>query len=197
MIKKKTLKTHNPIDVNSCRSQKNYTNREYFLRFIWNFLNPLFSLSPRNFFFWRNFMLRFFGAKIGKNVHIYPSVKIFIPWNLRIGDYSSIGDWAIIYNLAEVVLGNSVTISHKAHICTGTHIYEKRDLPLVKKKIIIHDFAWICAEAFVSPGCIIGDGAVIGARSVVISDITEWDVVGGNPARFIKKRKMQNDIDMK
>ena len=55
-------------------------------------------------------MLRVFGAKIGKNVHIYPSVKIFIPWNLRIGDYSSIGDWAIIYNLAEVVLGLEVDI---------------------------------------------------------------------------------------
>jgi len=193
MIKRKTLKTYKPIDVNSCRSKKNYTYREYLLRFIWNLLNPFFSLSPRKCFFWRNFMLRVFGAKIGKNVHIYPSVKIFIPWNLSIGDYSSIGDWAIIYNLAEVVLENSVTISHKAHICTGTHIYEDKDLPLVKKKIIIHDFAWICTEAFVSPGCNIGEGSVIGACSVVLNDIPEWEVVGGNPARFIKKRKMQND----
>ena len=139
-------------------------------------------------------MLRIFGAKIGKNVHIYPRAKIFIPWNLKIGDYSSIGDWALIYNIGELVLGNSVTISHKAHICTGTHLYEKYDLPLIKQNTFINDFVWICTEAFIAPGCNIGKGSVIGARSVVLNDINDWEVVGGNPAKFIKKRKMQIDI---
>ena len=71
------MKTKKPIDIDKCRRKRNYKYKEYLARFLWDLLSPLFSLSPRNFFFWRNFMLRIFGAKIGKNVHIYPSAKIF------------------------------------------------------------------------------------------------------------------------
>lgn len=179
------------LDIKLCREKRNYKFKEYLGRFLWSFINPLFKLSPRNFFAWRNFLLRLFGAKLGSNVHIYPSVSIFIPWNLSVGDYSSIGDWALIYNLGEVYLGDSVTISHKSHICSATHIYTKKDLPLQRKKIVIENYAWVCAEAFISPGITIGEGAVVGARSVVLSNVNKWEVVGGNPAKFIKKRVIE------
>ena len=132
-----------------------------------------------------------FGAKIGSNVHIYPSVSIFIPWNLIVGDYCSIGDWALIYNLGEVFLGNSVTISHKAHLCSATHNYIKKDLPLQRKKIVIENYAWVCTDAFISPGITIGEGSVVGACAVVLSNVHKWEVVGGNPAKFIKKRVVE------
>jgi len=175
-----------------CRKKRNYKLNEYIARFLWDFINPLFRFSPRNFFPWRNFLLRLFGAKIGNNVHIYPSANIFIPWNLTIGDYSSIGDWVLIYNLGEVRLGNSVTISHKAHLCSATHVYTKADLPLQKQEIVINDFAWVCTEAYLSHGITIGMGAVIGARSVVLSNIKDWEVVAGNPAKFLKKRIIED-----
>ena len=57
------------------------------------------TICPRSFFSWRSFLLRLFGAKIGRKVHIYPSVKIYLPWNLEIDDYSCIGEWSLIYNL--------------------------------------------------------------------------------------------------
>tara|TARA_B100001989_G_C24512621_1_gene451284 strand:- start:919 stop:1272 length:354 start_codon:yes stop_codon:yes gene_type:complete len=113
-----------------------------------------------------------------------------MPWNLSIGDYSSIGEWALIYNIGFVNIGNSVTISHKAHLCTGTHKYESPNLPLQKKSIELKDNVWICTEAFIGPGCTVGEGSIIGARSVVISNVSEWLVCAGNPIRVLKKREL-------
>ena len=179
------------LDIPACRQLKPYSNKEYFLRIIWSIVSPFFSFSPRNLFFWRVWILKIFGAKIGKNVHIYPSAKIYLPWNLSIGDNSCIGEWSLIYNLGCISIGNSVTISHKVHLCSGTHDYSDKSLPLIKKKISIKDFSWICANSFVGPGCTIGEGAIVGACSVVFSDINDWDIVRGNPAKFIKKRIME------
>lgn len=176
------------LDIDKCRKLKSYSFKEYFFRILWSIVSPLFVMSPRNLFFWRSWMLRIFGAKIGKNVHIYPTSKIYLPWNLSIGDNSCIGEWTLIYNLGYISIGNSVTISHKAQLCSGTHDYENKVLPLIKKNILIKDFSWICTEAYIGPGTFIGEGAVVGARAVVISNINDWEIVGGNPAKFIKKR---------
>jgi len=107
---------------------------------------------------------------------------------LCVENWSSIGEGALIYNLGPVTIGKSVTISHRAHLCAGTHDYRKPDMPLLKVPIEIQDQAWICADAFVGPGVVIGEGAVVGARAVVMHDVESWTVVAGNPAQFIKKR---------
>jgi putative colanic acid biosynthesis acetyltransferase WcaF len=96
----------------------------------------------------------------------------------------------MIYNLGQVTIGQSVTISQRAHLCAGTHDYTKPDMPLLKPPIRIENLAWICADAFVGPGTIIGEGTVVGARAVVTSNVARWTVVAGNPARFIKERKI-------
>ena len=191
MIKKKDYANNSePLDIEGCRKLRPYSNREYLIRFLWLIIQPLFSLSPRSFFFWRVFLLRCFGAKIGRNVHIYPSAMIYMPWNLSIGDNSCIGEWSLIYNLGLILIGKSVTISHKVHLCSGTHDYKNKKLPLIRKKIYIRDYAWVCTDVFIGPGCLIGEGAILGARSVVLSDINSWEIVGGNPAKFIKKRSI-------
>ncbi len=176
------------LDIEENRKFANYSTLEYILRILWDLFSPLFYLSPRNFFFWRSFLLRIFGAHIGKNVHIYPSAKIYLPWKLSVGDYSSIGEWTLIYNLGPVIIGNSVTISHLSHLCAGTHQYNISSLPLQKLPIVIKDNVWLCTEAFIGPNCTIGEGTVVGARSVVLKSLDDWLVVGGNPARIIKKR---------
>jgi putative colanic acid biosynthesis acetyltransferase WcaF len=129
-----------------------------------------------------------FGAKVGSNVHVYNSAVIYMPWNLEIGDWSSIGEQAFVYNLGRVTIGSRTTISQRAHLCAGSHDFTDPALPLLKPPISIGDQAWVCADAFVGPGVSVGEGAIVGARAVVVKDVEPWHVVAGNPAKFIKMR---------
>lgn len=176
------------LDIKHNRSSTKYSKKELLKRVLWGLCTPLFRYSPRPFFQWRCFLLRSFGAKIGNNVHIYSSSTIYMPWNLEIGDWSSIGEYAIIYNLGKITIGRKATISHRSHLCAGTHDYSDMTLPLLKLPITIRDNTWVCADSFVGPGISVGEGAVIGARSVVVHDVKPWNVVAGNPAKFIKMR---------
>lgn len=164
-------------------------------RLFWGFGKMLFRFSPRPFFGWRRMLLRCFGAKVGYHVNIYNSAIIYYPWNLVIGDWSAVGEDALIYNLGLVTVGEKVTISHRAHLCAGTHDYTRPDLPLLKPPIVIENQVWICADAFVGPGVTVGEGAVVGARAVVTKDVEPWTVVAGNPARFLKKRELMENIE--
>ena len=155
-------------------------------------VQPLFRYSPRFFFAFRNFLLRLFGAKLGSNVHIYGTAVIYMPWNLEVGDWSAVGEHAYIYNLGHVRIGSRSTISHRAHLCAGTHDYENPSMPLLKPPVFIGDQAWICADAYVGPGVSVGEGAVIGARAVVVKDVPPWSVVAGNPVRVLKRREIKH-----
>lgn len=136
----------------------------------------------------QKYSFTFFGAKIGKQVHIYSSTVIWFPWNLEIGDWSAIGEDTLIYNLGRVVIGKKATISHRTHICAGTHDYTNPTLPLLRPEIHIGDQAWICANAFIGPNTHIGEGAIIGAGTVLMKDAEAWGIYAGNPAKYIKKR---------
>jgi acetyltransferase-like isoleucine patch superfamily enzyme len=94
----------------------------------------------------------------------------------------------VYYNLGQVTLRPRVTISHRAHICAGTHDYTKPDFPLLRPPILIGAEAWICADAFVGPGVTIGEGAIVGARAVAMKDVQPWSIVIGNPAHETKRR---------
>jgi putative colanic acid biosynthesis acetyltransferase WcaF len=179
------------LDIAVNRSARKYTRMEQLHRVLWGFGQLLFRWSPRPCFGWRRGILRCFGAQIGREVRVYSSTVIYFPWNLRADDWSSIGEWALIYNLGPVSIGRSASISHRAHLCAGTHDYTAATLPLLKPPIVIGPQAWICADAFVGPNVRVGEGAVVGARSVVMRDVPDWTVVAGNPARVIKKRVLQ------
>lgn len=171
------------------RSSTKYTSRELGLRLLWAVGRVVFQWSPRPLFGFRSWLLRLFGAKVGGAVHIYPSALIYYPWNLEIGDWSCIGEWALVYNLGKVTVGERVTISQRVHLCAGTHDYRDATMPLMKPPIVIGSSAWICADAFIGPGVTIAEGAVVGAGSVVVKDVAEWTVVGGNPAKILKHRE--------
>lgn len=155
---------------------------------------PLFFFrnSPRIAFGYRNTILRLFGAKIGKHVHIYSSTVIWFPWNLEIGDWSAIGEETLIYNLGKVTIGEKATISHRVHVCAGTHDYTDPALPLLRPEIRIGNQTWICANTFIGPDIEIGEGAVIGAGTVMVKDAESWGVYAGNPAKYIKKRILKH-----
>ncbi|MCW5550903.1 MAG: putative colanic acid biosynthesis acetyltransferase [Verrucomicrobiae bacterium] len=176
------------MDIIANRSAPKYSTDEILHRVLWALGQWLFRFSPRPCFGWRRFVLRCFGAHIGRDVNLYPSTRIYFPWNLTVGDWSAIGEEAFVYNLGPVVLGQKVTVSHRAHLCAGTHDYTLADLPLQKPPISIGDEAWNCADAFIGPGVRVGESAVVGARAVVMKAVEPWTVVAGNPARFVKKR---------
>ncbi len=178
------------LDIRRNRATSVYNQREMLGRVLWSFGQWLIRLSPRPCFGWRRFVLRCFGARIRGQVNIYPSTRIYLPWNLSVEDWSAIGEGVLVYNLGPVHIGKKVTVSHGAHLCAGTHDYSRADFPLLRQPIRVEDEAWICAEAFIGPGVTIERGAVIGARAVVTKDVPAWKVVAGNPARSIGQRRM-------
>ncbi|QMU27434.1 LbetaH domain-containing protein [Adhaeribacter radiodurans] len=158
-------------------------------RVVWNLVAILFfRFSPRTFHWWRSFLLRTFGAKIGKGVHVYPKVKIWAPWNLELGSECGIANGVILYSQGKITIGTRAVLSQGAHLITGTHDYTKIGFPLITKPINVGNYVWIAAEAFVHPGVTIGDGCVIGARSVVTKDMPIWMVCSGFPCKPIKER---------
>lgn len=176
------------VDVSASRAARNWTFQEQVTRLMWSSVKPLFAFSPRLFWGWRRWLLRLFGAQIGPNVHICPTVRILIPRNLTIGAQTAIGDRAILYGLGAITIGARVTISQGSHLCAGTHDWRKPDMLLQKLPITIENDSWICADAFVGPDVTIGARAIVGARAVVMRDIQANSIVAGNPAREIGKR---------
>ena len=176
------------LDINSNRAAAKYSRKELFLRVLWGFGKVVFRLTPRPCFGLRRAILRSFGATVGSNVNIYPSALIYYPWNLEVGDGSSIGEWALVYNLGSVTIGERTTISQRAHLCAGTHDYRNPVLPLIKPPIVIGDEVWVCADAFIGPNVTVANGAVVGACSVVTRDVEPLAVVAGNPAKYVKTR---------
>ena len=178
------------VDVAANRAGRRYTRRENLRRVLWALATPLFRFSPRPCFAWRRGLLRLFGARVGRGVHVYPSTVVVMPWNLAMGEWSSLGEHVFIYDLGRVTVGARVTVSLRAHLCAGTHDARRADLPLVKPPITIGDQAWICADAFVGPGVTVGEGAIVGARAVAVKDVAAWTIVAGNPARPVGVRTL-------
>lgn len=171
---------------------KNYSLKIYLYRLLWALGQIFYKFLPNCLWGLRHFILKCYGAKIGRNSKIYSSVKIAFPFNLIVGENTCIGDNVILYNLGLLEVGSNVTISQGAHLCGGTHDYKKRDdallMPLVKSDILIKDGVWICADAFIGPGVIISENSIIGARSVIFKDVPGRVIVAGNPGQVIKNR---------
>lgn len=164
-----------------------------FKRFLWIVISStIFRIligSP--FRHVRTFLLRLFGAKIPYCSSVYQSCKIYAPWNLYIGKYTCVGPNSELYNKDIITIGDNCVISQGAFLCTASHDITDKINPLITKPIILEDGVWVAADAFVGMGVTVGEGAVVGARAAVFKDVEPWTVVGGNPAKFIKKRLIE------
>ncbi len=168
-----------------------WTTWEKIKRTLWMLVGrPLFALSFHNWYGFRARLLRLFGARVGRDVHIRPSVKIEIPWHLNIGDNATIGDYAILYSLGPIRIGARSIVSQYAHLCAGTHDYTDRRFPLLRLPIDVGEDAWVCADTFVGPNVKVGKLAVLGARSSAYKDLEPGFVYAGNPAKRIKEREL-------
>jgi putative colanic acid biosynthesis acetyltransferase WcaF len=137
---------------------------------------------------WRIGLLRLFGAKIAARTLVLPSCRILHPWDLDLGYCSALGEAVEVYNYAPITIGPMTVVSQRSFICAGTHDHSHPHFPLIWKPVTIGAQAWICAESFIGPGVTVGEGAVIGARSVVTRDMPPWMVCAGNPCRPLKPR---------
>lgn len=176
-------------NLNSYSTPENFRGKsKLFVQLWWLVYALFFRPSPQIFYGWRRFLLKCFGAKIGKDVIIRPTARITYPWKVQIGDYSWIGDDVVLYSLGKITIGNNSVISQKSYICTGTHDYKSHDFRIYAEEIIIKDKCWLATDVFVSPGITINEGVVVGARSTVISDLKPFSVYLGSPAKFYKNR---------
>ncbi|MCD8304105.1 MAG: putative colanic acid biosynthesis acetyltransferase [Prevotellaceae bacterium] len=140
---------------------------------------------------WKRFLLRLFGAHIHDTAVVYSSARVYWPANLWMEAYSCLAQDVDCYNVAPVRLGANSTVSQGAYLCTASHDISKPQNPLITAPVTIEDQAWIAAGAFVGMGVTVGQGAVVGARAAVFRDVEPWTVVGGNPAKFLKKRTLR------
>jgi len=163
-----------------------------FLRAVWNVTwFVLFRPFPTKLFNpWRLLLLRIFGAKVHPSSGVYSSCKVWAPWNLILEKNAWLGPEVDCYNVDLIKLEQNATVSQKAYLCSASHDISKREHNLITAPIIIKERAWIGASAFIGMGVTIGQGAVVGATASVYKDVEPWTVVGGNPAKFIKKREI-------
>ncbi len=161
-----------------------WTTRQKIGRVLWWAVQAtVWRWSWHNHYGWRRFLLRRFGACVHPEARVRPSVRIECPWNLTLGANTVVGDFAILYALGPIALGDRVTVSQYAHLCAGTHDFSKPDFPLLRPPIVIEDDAWIAADAFVGPGVTVGRRAVLGARACAFKDLNPGTIYGGNPAK--------------
>lgn len=134
-----------------------------------------------------------FGAQVGKGVKFYGSSKVYYPPNLTLGNHAVVGPRVEIYCVAPITIAENSMVSQYAYLCSASHDYRYSHLPLTASPIVIDAGSWVCARAFIGPGVTVGKNSLVAACSVVVKNVASNQIVGGNPAKFIKERPQPGD----
>ncbi len=145
----------------------------------------LWKLSPAPMTGFRNSMLRFFGAKVGKGVRIHPSVKVIIPWHIEIGDHVTVHDRAILYALGQITIGEGSEIGPLTHLCAGTHDFTDPKFTLLRQPITIGSHCVLGAASFVAPNVTLAEGTTLAPRAALYADSAPRTHYQGNPAKAV------------
>ena len=165
-----------------------WTFTERMKMLIWEYTWAIFCVwTPKPANDWRLLILKIFGANIKGKPFVHQRARIQIPWKLTLKEGSCLGDRADIYCLDEIEIGEYATIAQQAYLCTGTHAFNNESMGLLTAKIIIGQRAFIGARAFILPGISIGADSIVGACSLVTTNVEPKTVVAGNPAKLIKR----------
>ncbi|WP_281416158.1 putative colanic acid biosynthesis acetyltransferase [Collimonas antrihumi] len=182
-------------DLSRFKLPPNFRGRSAFAVQLWWFVQAIFfHTSPQFAYGFRRWLLRCFGAQVGKHTVIRPSVTVTYPWKVKIGDHAWIGDNVVLYSLGEIDIGPHAVVSQSSYLCAADHDYAQVDFPIRARKITIGEQAWVAADVFIAPGVTIGAGAVIGARSSVFRDMPAGMVCLGYPAKPVKPRVKEKAI---
>lgn len=182
-----------PVDLTTFDNSWYNPGRGFLTRILWHFANALFLQNPLNpSSRLKVTILRLFGAKIGEGVVLKPSISVKYPWNLEIGYYSWIGEYAWLDSLAPIKIGSNACISQGVYLCTGNHDWSDPAFGLIVKSIIIEDGAWVGARATVLPGVTVKSHSIVAAGSVIAKDTEAYGIYVGNPAVKVKERKIRS-----
>ena len=139
----------------------------------------------------RAFVLKRLFRNFGKNENIEPRGIFFNLFEPEIGVNSGIGMYSYI---GTVKIGCDVMIGEELIAISKNHEFRDINMPMWKqgwqedRPIIIEDDVWIGSRVTILPGVKIGKGSIIGAGSVVTKDVAPYTIVGGNPAKEIRRR---------
>lgn len=141
----------------------------------------------------RMLVYKVFAKKMGKGVLIKRNVKVYFPERLEVGDYASLNENVVIDASGGVEIGDHTRIAINAAIISQSHNYSRTDIPLKLQgkelgRVVIGRDVWIGCNSIILYKVTIGDGAVVGANSLVNSDVEPYTVVAGSPAKKIKMR---------
>ncbi|GAA3975226.1 WcaF family extracellular polysaccharide biosynthesis acetyltransferase [Mucilaginibacter dorajii] len=178
-------------DLSSYNNHPFHPGGNVIKRLVWFYVNALFfktSLIPSSGF--KVFLLRMFGARIGKNVTIKPCVNIKYPWFLQIGDETWIGENVWIDCLVKITIGANVCLSQGTVLLTGSHNYKKTSFDLITKSIILEDGVWIGAGAMINLGVTAGSHSVLTSGSIATKNLLPYSVYQGNPAIKVREREI-------
>ncbi len=177
------------IDLSKFDNSWYKIGKPYIIVIIWYFINILFLKNPMNFSSsLKIFLLKLFGANIGKKVVIKPSVNIKYPWRLIIGNNTWIGENVWIDNLDDVLIGNNCCISQGVLLLCGNHNYKKLTFDLIIGKIVLKDGCWIGANSVVTQNVICENYSILTVNSVASKNMDSNGIYQGNPAVKIRER---------
>ena len=180
------------IDLRTYDSSNLDRGRSNWYVMLWWLVQAIaFPLSLHHLNSWRCFLLRLFGADIGKGVVIRPTARFTFPWKVAIGDYSWIGDDVVFYSIDRINIGSHSVVSQKSYLCTGSHNFETTNFALITAPIKIGNGVWIATDCFVAAGVDIGANSVIGARSSVMKSIPSQKVAWGSPCKVRYPRRIK------
>jgi putative colanic acid biosynthesis acetyltransferase WcaF len=161
----------------------------WFVLLWWLVDSTLFRCSPQPFYGWRRWLLRRFGARVGRGVLVRPSASVTYPWKVTLGAHCWVGDEVVLYSLGPIEIGHDAVVSQRSYLCTGSHDYADPAFAIFARPIVVAPEAWLATDVFVAPGVTIGQGAVVGARSSVFKDVPPGMVGSGNPFRVLRPRR--------
>jgi len=171
--------------------------KEKIIQRLWNMIRPIvWGCSPFFARKWRRKWLVLCARLLNRNYEFSKSIsisqtsRIDFPWRVSIGDNSSIGERTWVYALDSITIGQNCCIGDEVMLLTGSHDVSSPHFDLVTRPITIGDNVWLATRSIIMGGVKIGEGAVVAAGSVVTKDVAPWIVVGGNPAKQIKKREL-------
>lgn len=147
----------------------------------------------------RRLFYRLFGMKIGKGSSVHMMARIYDPRHIKIGEDTIIGERVsldgrkqLLNSNSGIEIGNHTDIASEVMIWTSQHDVHSPTFAAIEEKVTIGDYVFIGPRSIILPGVHVGNGAIIGAGSVVTKDVEAFSIVAGTPAKKIGERKDQN-----